>query len=250
MSYKVIQPVQELSAHIRHFWHVVFPGPTFDNNKKYLKTANSTIEVAFAFNKKSLVYSSVQGHGNQFGCYDMNRVDEIIGISIYPHSAPCFFDLHSKDFLNCFITTDYLYGNQTFILEMLLEEQIGLNNKLLVFDHFLKNIIANNNKIDKRILSTDSLIRNHNGQLSIAELAEISCLSTKQYVRRFKECIGFNPKLFSRIVRFEKSLDIIYSHHSLTEVSYQLGYFDQAHFVREFSEFAGMSPGKFLTFKN
>ncbi len=83
------------------------------------------------------------------------------------------------------------------------------------------------------------------GMISIEKLASFSCLSLRQFERKCKDRIGFPPKLFARIVRFSKAYRLRENFPDLswTSIAYECGYFDQMHFIRDFKEFAGVSPG-------
>ncbi|NTV78889.1 MAG: AraC family transcriptional regulator, partial [Clostridiales bacterium] len=72
---------------------------------------------------------------------------------------------------------------------------------------------------------------------------------TARYVQKvFVEYIGISPKLFSRVIRFQKSLDYIFSNTSLDiyQMVYELGYYDHAHFIHEFKEFCLFSPSQII----
>ncbi len=52
--------------------------------------------------------------------------------------------------------------------------------------------------------------------------------------------------MFNRITRFQKISDKILKNefNSLSELSYEHGYFDQTHFIKECREFTGVTPAK------
>lgn len=84
---------------------------------------------------------------------------------------------------------------------------------------------------------------------SVTELASIACLGKKQFERLFNELVGTNPKEYARITRFQKSLKLLQDHQaniSQAQLSYQCGYADQSHFIREFKQFSGYTPLSFL----
>lgn len=65
----------------------------------------------------------------------------------------------------------------------------------------------------------------------------------------FNELVGTNPKEYARITRFQKSLKLLQDHQaniSQAQLSYQCGYADQSHFIREFKQFSGYTPLSFL----
>jgi AraC-like DNA-binding protein len=86
------------------------------------------------------------------------------------------------------------------------------------------------------------------GNVSIAGLADRAGWSRKHLVTKFREQIGLPPKTFARIARFSRAMRIVRSGQDLRwiDVAQVCGYYDQAHFIRDFSEFAGVSPTRFL----
>lgn len=84
-----------------------------------------------------------------------------------------------------------------------------------------------------------------------ATLAEIQAslqISERSLERIFKTDIGISPKLYHRINRFQSALDDIRKTPQalLTAIAYQHTYSDQSHFIRDFREFAGVTPKQFL----
>lgn len=82
------------------------------------------------------------------------------------------------------------------------------------------------------------------GLISIDKAAALSCLSNRQFERYFHERIGFSPKLFNRIIRFSKAYRLKESNPSIswTKIAYETGYYDQMHLIKDFKEFAGVTP--------
>jgi AraC-like DNA-binding protein len=84
----------------------------------------------------------------------------------------------------------------------------------------------------------------HNGNIPIEKIASISCLSLRQFERKCAERIGMPPKLFSRVIRFSNAYRLYEKQPELkwTSIAYECGYFDQMHLIRDFKEFAGVTP--------
>jgi AraC-like DNA-binding protein len=91
------------------------------------------------------------------------------------------------------------------------------------------------------------LIQQSRGQLSSAALSEKLSVTTKSLERKFSEYIGKTPKQFIRLIRFQAALADLgsTSQISFTEYAYRNGYFDQAHFIKEFKSFTGFTPREF-----
>lgn len=84
--------------------------------------------------------------------------------------------------------------------------------------------------------------------LSIDWLAHEACLSPRQFERNFFERVGMNPKLYARIVRFDRAFRLKEQRADLDwlAVAVQCGYYDYRHLVRDFKEFAGVTPPQLL----
>jgi AraC-like DNA-binding protein len=65
-------------------------------------------------------------------------------------------------------------------------------------------------------------------------------------VRRFREQVGIGPKSFASLVRLRRLLPLLSSWQgNLTDLSFQMGYHDQAHFIHEFRRMTGLSPKQY-----
>lgn len=81
---------------------------------------------------------------------------------------------------------------------------------------------------------------------SLRSVTEKTGVHYKKLERVFSKYTGYNPKNFSRVVRFYKALQRMQNpSQSLTAIGLDGGYYDQPHFVRDFKAFTGKSPTQF-----
>ena len=93
-----------------------------------------------------------------------------------------------------------------------------------------------------------SLVKKCDSVLSPRSLSERTGIHYKKLERVFSKYTGYNPKNFSRIIRFYRALQQMKkSAQSLTGIGLDGGYYDQPHFIRDFKAFTGKSPTKFHT---
>jgi AraC-like DNA-binding protein len=83
--------------------------------------------------------------------------------------------------------------------------------------------------------------------LPLRELASRLGLSHKQMIARCDCRVGLTPKLTSRELRFRKSLAAAHGVPTpdWSDIAAASGYYDQAHFIHEFQQFAGMTPSEY-----
>lgn len=115
-------------------------------------------------------------------------------------------------------------------------------------EDFLLRQLSIHHKHDQKTDEAISLIRQTKGTLSIEEICAQMELSTKQLERKFLATVGVTPKVFSRITRFLNVCHHIdeFKDKNLTELAYDCGFYDQAHFIKEFRRFSGYPPGAFF----
>lgn len=83
------------------------------------------------------------------------------------------------------------------------------------------------------------------GQIKVSEL-EIKFSLSRQYLNRlFREQVHYTIKHFIGMVRVLNAVKIQINSPNLSMT--EVGYYDQAHFVRDFQKVAGMSPKKFFS---
>ena len=79
---------------------------------------------------------------------------------------------------------------------------------------------------------------------SIASVTGMSGLSAKRFIERFKSEVGMTPKCYSQLLRFQQTVALADRARRMdwTRIAMDSGYFDQAHFIRDFRSFSGMTP--------
>jgi AraC-like DNA-binding protein len=82
------------------------------------------------------------------------------------------------------------------------------------------------------------------GLMTVDDMASTACISFRQLERQFQQRMGMSPKFFARLTRFAHAWGMKQGNPKMswTDIAYQCGYFDQMHFIRDFKEFAGVTP--------
>jgi AraC-like DNA-binding protein len=113
-------------------------------------------------------------------------------------------------------------------------------------DFLLQKALARN--YDGHLVRTAAKLLYHTqGQCRIEELADQCHASVRHLQRKFQSDLGVSPKFFARTLRFEQAQRrlMFAPDTNLTDLAYQCGYFDQAHFIKEFKAFTGKTPSEY-----
>ncbi|WP_206669650.1 helix-turn-helix domain-containing protein [Algibacter amylolyticus] len=121
------------------------------------------------------------------------------------------------------------------------------NERIELAEAFLLKRLTDKNTIDSIVKSTVETIFETNGQFSVTELSKQNNINRRQLTRKFSSTIGLSPKQLSKTIRIQNTLKTLLNKDvpSLTDLAYENEYFDQAHFIKDFKEFTGLTPKEF-----
>jgi AraC-like DNA-binding protein len=96
-----------------------------------------------------------------------------------------------------------------------------------------------------RHLSADTSARR------VAEVTEQVGLSSRRFIQLFTREVGLAPKLYSRVQRFQQVVNCLDGADGVnwTDLALACGYYDQAHFIRDFQALSGLLPSDYLALK-
>lgn len=136
---------------------------------------------------------------------------------------------------------------------LLLEEQLcEAGNDLQKINLTEKFLLSRLHQVkpDQLILAALALIHQHKGNIRIQTLCEQLHISQSPLEKRFRKTVGTSPKKFASIVRLKHAIGQYDPQGTLTDLGYEAGFYDQAHFIREFKNFTGETPENFFNGNN
>lgn len=126
--------------------------------------------------------------------------------------------------------------------------------------HFFHDIRRNYHKLallddssklhyDEAIAYAQSYLGGHYGeQVRIESISKSTGMSRRNFDRRFKKVTGFSPLAYLQKVRIDAAQDLLKnSNLSVSEIMYQVGYQDTAHFSKLFKKQNGTTPRQYRT---
>lgn len=84
--------------------------------------------------------------------------------------------------------------------------------------------------------------------LTMKQLSHHMGYSQKHIIAQFSKCLGMRPKMFARVLRFQRMIHSLQARplSSWADFAADFGFYDQAHFINEFKAFSGFSPQRYL----
>ncbi len=127
-----------------------------------------------------------------------------------------------------------------------IREELSTDRQVMAADRFFTEQLARQKKSRDFTHDTMDLIRKTNGLIRINELNDAIPVSPRQLQRLFRQHYGFTITDYIRYARLNTVRKYLLSGQSFTQLSYELGFSDQSHFIREFRNFTGVSPNGFI----
>jgi AraC-like DNA-binding protein len=139
---------------------------------------------------------------------------------------------------------DLLPGTAALIEE--LGNRNGWEDRFCCLDRWLLARFADAPPVHADLRAALASIAGSGGLVSIGAIAADRGLSRKRLIALFHEAVGLPPKRLARVVRFERAVALLRRDASLAAAALDSGYYDQAHFNRDFRALAGLSPRAWL----
>jgi AraC-like DNA-binding protein len=124
----------------------------------------------------------------------------------------------------------------------------GWNECFDVLDEYFAQRLATGRVPSEGVAWAWHQLVRYDGQVEIRNLADEIGWSAKRLIAEFREQIGMPPKAIARALRFRKTLRLYEQDPSRTwsEIALRSGYYDQAHFIRDFRQFSGGTPTEYV----
>jgi AraC-like DNA-binding protein len=91
------------------------------------------------------------------------------------------------------------------------------------------------------------------GNLRVAAMAAEIGVTRQQLARQFATHVGVTPKTFARVMRAQSALSRADAARAAyprpvdwSAIAYELGYYDQPHFIDDFKALTGLTPAKWF----
>ncbi|MES1249370.1 MAG: AraC family transcriptional regulator [Chitinophaga rupis] len=165
---------------------------------------------------------------------------------IYPYASSLFFTSSMSAFTNYATDAYGIFSREVNDFYYSLMEAGSLQQKVATLDRFLIGKLAKNErqyKKSKVIEQVCGFICLNGDAFDSKALSKSYGLSERYIEKLFVDMVGISTSAYFSVHRFNKSLDLVLSSGlPLTSIAYDCGYYDQAHFIKEFKKFTGITP--------
>jgi AraC-like DNA-binding protein len=142
-----------------------------------------------------------------------------------------------------------VFGADADRLASALYETRGWPARFELFEREVFARIARGKPVPPPVVAAYQRLTRSTGRIPIRDLAADAGWSHKHLIAQFQHHIGLPPKAFARVLRFGRAAELLKasaSRGALADIALSCGYYDQAHFSRDFREFAGVSATELL----
>lgn len=172
-----------------------------------------------------------------------------MGVQFHPGGAYPFMALPMDSLTDAVYDLDQVWGASGRRLTAAIHRP-GLNTlqRLELLEAFLLRRLVRFHKRDAAFEYAVRVLSAHQGRVSLSALCRQLGVSQRQLERKFHHKSGMTPKRLCSVLRFRRLFEHISSHPNATWADTALccGYYDQAHLIRDFNLFTGMSPARFI----
>ena len=254
--YKPRNPI--LRKLIKYYWflktdqivnvnNVLFPS----NNIDFILNLSSPIKYISNAEEVTFERFHFSGIRNRYRVIQQSGILNVMGISFYSTGAYPFLKIPLSDFSNMSISLNDVIPNFDSSYESLVKAG-SITGRIDKLEQILMQVIDYNLLPGKELNSMIDRLYCCGTKMCVGEYCDDMYICKKTLERMFKKYVGITPKSFIKLTRFQKSLKqlIDKKYDNLTSLTYDNGYFDQMHFIKDFKTYMGVTPSKFIENKN
>jgi AraC-like DNA-binding protein len=257
MDYQVFAPIAELQPFVKCFWTMEAESEKEPVRQRIVP--DGCMEMIFNYGDRFQQYfedgtsilqpkSFIFGQITSFIEVAPTGVTGIIAARFLPEGLTPFLDIPVASLENKAVSIEEIFSEKGTQLQQEVLAASDNQQRIKIIETFLLSRLSEPQAIDSIAKACVEVIFQSQGQLGVVELADKVNVNRRNMERKFTTAIGMSPKQLSRVARLQATLKMLdqKKYTSLTSLAYENGYYDQAHFIKDFKEFTGMSPKSFF----
>jgi AraC-like DNA-binding protein len=197
---------------------------------------------------RALSHAVVGGARAMYYVRDTSPYSRSVGAQFYPGAAELLLGFPAAELADRHTALEDLWGSQAHTIRGRLVEAVAPERQLAIFESILASRLP-------RVRAMHPAVAHALQQFALTQtvshVAKTSGYSHRRFIALFQHSVGLTPKLYCRVFRFQQALQALASGPTVpvAQIALAAGYSDQAHFTRDFQEFAGVAPGHYRELK-
>ncbi|GAB4185965.1 MAG: helix-turn-helix domain-containing protein [Thermoflexibacter sp.] len=243
VTYLEFLPDIRLQNYIYCYWQLKTT-ETLSEPFIYRVVADGCIDIFFELNNPKDNF--VMGFCKKFTEFPLDNSFHYIGVRFLPTMFPQLFRINASELSNRSEQLGNVVPKVSSFITDNLHHQLTIEQIQNTFDSYFIKLIENTKfDNDSRLYNAIGKILQEYGVINIEKDLDTG-ISQRQLRRLFEYYIGDTAKTFAKVVRFQNILRAKPSSQSLRQnkLFFDVGYYDQAHFIKEFKNFYGVTPSK------
>ena len=258
MQFQVIQPHGMLRQFVKYYW--IMESDTNEGNVTERVIPTETIQIMFHYKHPFKVYipehpvltqsqSFISGLTDAYCDVSTHGEAGVIAVCFYPSGACHFFDFPLQKIENQSINLNDIFHSEIRFIEEKLYNLHTVKERIECVEEFLLQHFALIPKYDYQLLESGiRLIKTQISCINAHTLSNTLNITPKSLERKFSKYIGKTPKQFIKLIRFQEIMSNIYhsKNLSLEVFAHENGFYDQAHFNKDFKFYTGFTPKEYV----
>lgn len=161
-------------------------------------------------------------------------------------AAP-FFPFPMDEIADCVVDADLVWGCDFESLREKLLETKDIDLRFTLVEEFLVKKFHSQLELNPCVAFAVGEMTERPDSVNIARMNHKIGYSQKHFTEMFRKQVGVTPKVYLKVMRFQKAVQMISAADSINwgQISQECGFYDQAHFINDFKHFSGLTPAKF-----
>jgi len=258
MTYNTYAPSKPLEKYIKYYWTLEHAGTSNPPGPERI-FPDGCVELMFHYGdvfRKYIggdeVYTQSKSfiHGQLKHFIEVEPTGKIgtLSIRFTPAGLHRFLPINIDDITERDVSVADLWGRSGTLLEEQIMEAPATAVRIKIVENFLVERLTFVHNRQDIIGHCVCAISTSRGFVSIEKLSGDLNIGKRHLERKFLNAVGLPPKLFTRIIRFQHALNVLDKRPkgTLTELAYDMGFYDQSHFIKDFKEFTGLNPKQYF----
>jgi AraC-like DNA-binding protein len=259
MQFSSIKPTGLLADFVDNFW--LYEGYQAEHvNERILPTATMELVINLRENvlriydaeppNRCVRYSATVVSGAYWKGFvsDMEEEAFIMGVHFKPGGAFPFLGVPAHELTDTHVDLETLWGPASMRLrERLCEASNAAERFQVLEDALISHLFCPMERHYAVATAFETFAKRVDA--TVRGIAKNIGLSERRFIQVFNAEVGVTPKLFNRVRRFQRTRGLIHRQEEAPDwagIALECGYFDQSHLIRDFQEFAGISPAAYL----